>query len=635
MNTIFGSQKYIKIFNYSIWDCYNFNLIKFFECRFKRIMVTFVKNFGMKLLLYFSIFLITNTLISQNNHTISNNDYQKWHDKARTFINSKVDSSFFYANKIGESKSYLHQSFAAGLKSYLYQIQGDSIKSKAFYKQSFDLLKKCPPGNEKNKMNAYLLNYGGLAEWKRGNFSKALEYYQQGKMLSEKANDLKQVVKFNNNISLINNEVGNYSLAIKAAKESDRFTNKIEYLYSEEQFVNNKSNINFNLGNFYKKKYSENRTNKFLLDSAEYYLKKAILFSKNLESNRISAEMNLANIYLLKKDFNSAKKIHHKMLIYTNKDGYVKDYSLTNRNLGELYYVLNEYDKAIIYFQKVDSIYEANNDIGVSDFINSNYYQAKIWAFKKDYDRAISHSKRYLENFEKNESKLNEEIIGVNYTLSSNDLKKEMYEMEKELGKKSLLKKTAYAFLLVLFLLLVFGLVKKHRDKKEIDRKLNELIVQYKEDIEKRNSITEEQSDNNLIVEPLENAIKKESTIINIDEEKENEIVEKLKKLENKLFYLNSDFTQQFVAKKIKTNTTYLSYVVNKRFGKSFSEYSNELKINYVINEMITNPTYRKYSTQAIAESVGFKNAVSFTKSFSKRTGVTPVQFAKKLDTTN
>ena len=101
--------------------------------------------------------------------------------------------------------------------------------------------------------------------------------------------------------------------------------------------------------------------------------------------------------------------------------------------------------------------------------------------------------------------------------------------------------------------------------------------------------------------------------------------------LEDKLEYLKEDYTQQYVAKKIKTNTTYLSYIINKNFEKSFSEYANELKINYVINEMIANPLYRKYSTQAIAESVGYKNASSFTKSFSKRTGVTPVQFAKNI----
>ena len=47
--------------------------------------------------------------------------------------------------------------------------------------------------------------------------------------------------------------------------------------------------------------------------------------------------------------------------------------------------------------------------------------------------------------------------------------------------------------------------------------------------------------------------------------------------IEDKLVFLNQDYTQQFVAKKIKTNTAYLSFVVNKRFGKTFSEYANEL----------------------------------------------------------
>ncbi|GAA6768903.1 hypothetical protein AAFH68_48610 [Flavobacterium sp. CGRL1] len=126
-------------------------------------------------------------------------------------------------------------------------------------------------------------------------------------------------------------------------------------------------------------------------------------------------------------------------------------------------------------------------------------------------------------------------------------------------------------------------------------------------------------------------SLKKENVALSIDEAKENKIVEKLLALESKLEYLNADFTLPYVAKKIKTNTTYLSYVVNKRFGKSFGEYSNELKINYVINEMITNHMYRKYSTQAIAESVGFKNAVSFAKSFRKRTGVSPAQFANNI----
>ena len=132
-------------------------------------------------------------------------------------------------------------------------------------------------------------------------------------------------------------------------------------------------------------------------------------------------------------------------------------------------------------------------------------------------------------------------------------------------------------------------------------------------------------------IEDFKKQQKPKNTVV-IDSEKENQIVAKLLTLEKKEVFLNPDFTQQFVAKKIKTNTAYISHVVNKRFGKTFSEYANDLKINYAIHQMETNPVYRKYSTQAIAESVGFKSAISFRKSFTKKTGFSPTQFLKNIE---
>lgn len=617
--------------------CYNFNRLILPRFNFNDIVI-FVKIFPMKFLQYLFILLLVSPAFSQGKVTLTDKEYQKLHDKARSFLNSDIDSSFFYANKIEQSNNYLHQSFAVGLKSYLFQIKGDSVTSKKLYKKAFELLEKTPRGIERSKVNSYLLNYGGLAEWKKGNYSKALKYYQQGKAVSKSINDLMQMVKFNNNISVIHKEVGNYEYAIRAAKESDRLTDKIEYLYDDNQFDNSKTQINYNLGNFYENYYFFKPENFSSLDSAEYYYKKAILFSKNLKVLKVNSELGLANIHYLKKDFENAKRSYHKLLITTRNNDLIRDFCASSRNLGQVYFNTKEYDNALIYFKKVDSVYY-NRNTGFSDYIFSNYFQAKIYGIKKDYDKALLHSKIYLENFEKSEAKLNNEIADVNYNLSRDDLEKEMNNLEEKSREKVLLKKIGYTLLIILFALLVFGLVKNRRAKKETDRKLNALIVQYKEEIEKKNLIvqpkTEAKPELEFEIDTPQRIVKRETTVISIDEEKENEIVEKLKALEAKQMYLNPDFTQQYVAKKIKTNTTYLSYVVNKRFGKSFSEYSNELKINYVINEMITNPTYRKYSTQAIAESAGFKNAVSFTKSFSKRTGVTPVQFAKKLDTTN
>ena len=613
--------------------CYNFNRLILPRFNFNDIVI-FVKIFPMKFLQYLFILLLVPPAFSQSKVTLTDKEYQKLHDKARGFLNSDIDSSFFYANKIEQSNNYLHQSFAVGLKSYLFQIKGDSVTSKKLYKQAFELLEKTPRGIERSKVNSYLLNYGGLAEWKKGNYSKALKYYQQGKAVSKSINDLMQMVKFNNNISVIHKEVGNYEYAIRAAKESDRLTDEFEYLYDEEQFDDSKAKINFNLGGFYESYYFFKPEKVTSLDSAEYYYKKAILFSKKLNFLRVSSEIGLSNIYFLQRDFEQAKKGYHKLLIDAKNDSKSPFFSGLNRNLGQVYFNIKEYDNALIYFKQVDSVYNQSKN-NFDDYILSNYFQAKIYGFKKDYDKALLHSEIYLKNFEKSEKKLNKETLDINYNLSKQNLEKEMNELEESSRLKVLLKNVGYAFLVILFFVLIFSLVKNRKDKKETDRKLNLLIAQYKEEIEKKNVMVEALPKVEPAVSMPESTAKRESNVISIDEEKENEIVEKLKALEAKQMYLNPDFTQQFAAKKIKTNTTYLSYVVNKRFGKSFSEYSNELKINYVINEMITNPTYRKYSTQAIAESAGFKNAVSFTKSFSKRTGVTPVQFAKKLDTTN
>ncbi|MET0759851.1 MAG: helix-turn-helix domain-containing protein [Flavobacterium sp.] len=586
----------------------------------------------MKYPIYFLLLFITNTIFSQNKTVLSDSEYIILQDKVRSLINSNIDSAFIFADKMERSNNYVHKAFASGAKSYLFQRKGDSIQSKKFYRQAFNFLDKVSMSREKTKLNSYLLNFGGLIDWKNSAFSEALDKYQQGKKLSQSIEDQIQVVKFNNNIALINGEVGNYKLAISASKESDRITDGIEYLYSEDQFIRNKSNINFNLGSFYETYYVRNKSKKNLLDSAEYYYKKSINFSKNLIINKVVAQKNLGNIYYLKNDFGDAEILYQSMLMTTKENGMTSEYCNVNYNLGDLYFTLKKYNKALVFFQKVDSIY-ISSKINHLEYTNSNYYQAKIYDIYKNQEKALMHSKIYLDNFEKNESKLNEETLEVNSKLGNLNLKKEMDDVQKEYKNKVLLKKIASVFFAVLFVCLLVFLIKSAKEKKKTNEKINALIEEYKDNLDKSNkSLNDLLKENNIAEEVANSEYKKTINTINIDEIKENEIVEKLKNLENKFYYINSDFTQQLVAKKIKTNTTYLSYVVNKRFGKTFSEYSNELKINYAINEMISNPTYRKYSTQAIAESVGFKNAVSFTKSFSKRTGVTPVQFTKRLE---
>ncbi|WP_310555803.1 helix-turn-helix domain-containing protein [Flavobacterium sp.] len=575
--------------------------------------------------LYVLFFFIANIAFSQSNYSLTDQEYQKLHDKSRLLINSNVDSSFIYANRIEKSNNHLHKSFAYGIKSYLYQLKGDSIKSKQFYKQALVYLDKMPQSNNKTKLNAYLLNYGGLAERKRGNLSNALLQYEKGKKLSLKLNDIIQVIKFSYNISNIYGDTGNYKLAIEKAKEADEFLNKYQSKLDFDQFYNNKSNLNINLGNFYENFYYVDLSKKSRLDSAIFYYKKSIVYSKDFIRNKIIAQINLANIYLNERDYVNSEKLFQEIILFTKENNFEFEYYSTNYNYGCLLYTQKKYNKALICFSKVDSIYKTKNAYP-KEFYLSNYYQAKIYNESNNPEKALYHSESYIENYEKIESKLLDQSKSVNLSLINVKYNEEMKIIQNKYHKSELYGKILKIGLSLIFIIVLVLLIKNNIAKKKAQLRIKELIEEFRNNKEKITVIP----DGNI--EPKTDVISKnKNNTLNIDELKEKEIISKLNDLEHKEAYLMENFTQQYVAKKIKTNTTYLSYVVNKNFGKSFSEYANELKINYVINQMIVNSNYRKYSTQAIAESVGFKNATSFTKSFKKRTGVTPVLFAQNI----
>lgn len=583
----------------------------------------------MKYYLYCCFLLVSSFVFSQTQKTLSDNEYQKLHDKARILLNSYKDSAFIYANKIEASNNNLHKSFAYGIKSYIYQLKDDETKSKEFYKKAFIYLDKTPESIEKIKHNAYLLAYGGLSEWKRGNRNTALELYLKGKEMSIQVNDIVQIIKFNNNISLIYFDIQNYKLAIKTSRESDLLVNKYEKLYTSEQFDNNKSNIYLNLGNYYLNYYWQDNAKTQRLDAAGYFFQKAIIYSKKLIDNNIYAQLGKSSVYQLQKKNVLAEKSYMSLLYYTKTNKLDLQYYIASYNIGRFYFHSKKYDKSILYFNKVDSINKIKN-FNTDSFIYTNYYLSKIYELKNDPQNAVKYSKIYLDNFEKNEYALNNQTTDINSNLEKIDAEKEMIDIQEKYKKEILLRKWSVIFISILFIGLIFLLIKNITEKNRVKKKVNDLIQEFSLKTDEDNKQLEYNA--TIPTESIDIQNIKQTNTISIDEVKELEIITKLRALEEKKFYLKAEFNQQEVAKKLKTNTTYLSYVVNKNFQKSFSEYSNGLKINYAINEMITNPTYRKYSTQAIAESVGFKNAISFTKSFNKRTGVTPAQFIKGIN---
>jgi AraC-like DNA-binding protein len=102
------------------------------------------------------------------------------------------------------------------------------------------------------------------------------------------------------------------------------------------------------------------------------------------------------------------------------------------------------------------------------------------------------------------------------------------------------------------------------------------------------------------------------------------------KLLEKEKIYKQPDIKLSKLAKKLKTNTTYLSSIINNRFEDSFKSVINHYRINEA-RQLLILPEYSNFSIEGIAEEVGYKSRSAFYHSFKKVTGLTPTQYIENI----
>jgi AraC-like DNA-binding protein len=110
------------------------------------------------------------------------------------------------------------------------------------------------------------------------------------------------------------------------------------------------------------------------------------------------------------------------------------------------------------------------------------------------------------------------------------------------------------------------------------------------------------------------------------------DILKKLEEFENSDRFMRADIDMPLLASELKTNTAYLSTIINSYKQLSFPNYINDLKITMAINRISDTPELLKFSHQGLAKHFGFKTAGSFSSTFYKKTGVTVSEFLKELN---
>jgi YesN/AraC family two-component response regulator len=96
--------------------------------------------------------------------------------------------------------------------------------------------------------------------------------------------------------------------------------------------------------------------------------------------------------------------------------------------------------------------------------------------------------------------------------------------------------------------------------------------------------------------------------------------------MERDKMYLNPDLQLKDLAVRLRTNTRYLSQVVNHRTHHNLLHFINTYRVAEV-QAHINHPDYRHLSTFGVAQHCGFKNKSTFYKVFREITGVTPREY--------
>ena len=278
---------------------------------------------------------------------------------------------------------------------------------------------------------------------------------------------------------------------------------------------------------------------------------------------------------------------------------------------GESYRKLGKQELAIENYKKVDSIF--NKHKFILPELRSNYEELITYYKKKG---SPEDELYYTNQLLKVDS-----VISSDFKYLSTRIYKD-YDTKQLLEVKENLEKTnSYGFVLlvisgVVIVFLGFMIFYRLRKQKQIQEKYNKLLIKIEED---------------KIANPETEPLKFDQTKnVKLDQNIVEKLLKDISNFEANEKFLEKGLTLKKLAEYFKTNTSYLSQVINEYKGSNFSVYINVLRINYATQKIYNDKEWRKYSIEHIASASGFSNRQSFSNIFLEINGIRPVDFIKK-----
>lgn len=459
------------------------------------------------------------------------------------------------------------------------------------------------------------LSKGAIYYFNQRKFQFALEEYLKAyEYLKDSKNEF---LKYQNiyHIGVVKSYLGYYDEALKIFEECIAFfETKIDGdIHDNTVFNNTKGYLNsLHQAIICYQALGKNEEAKKMLDEAERKLPK----TKDFYLEKSYFEKSLGVSEFKSKNYTQAIKYFDQALPELLK---VNDFSWASYIYfykGKSYEILGNQDLEVNNYKKVDSIFNKNKFILPE--LRSNYEELI------EYYRKNGNHKEEL--YYTNQLLKVDSVIASDFKHLSTRIYKE-YDTKMLMETKENLEKTNSYSKLLLFICLAIiaalGVIMFYRIRKQknIQKNYDDLLIK----LEEKNNQQE------TVSIPIKTEVT-DSSDKNI--KFDNSIVEKLlndiQTFENNQGYLEQGLTLKKLAEQFKTNTSYLSQVINEYKGSNFNTYINALRINYATQKIYQDKEWRKYSIEHIASAAGFSNRQSFSNIFLEQNGIRPADFIKK-----
>ena len=183
-----------------------------------------------------------------------------------------------------------------------------------------------------------LNNLLGNCAQRKGDFTKAMEFYESAKLIAEETNDRKGFATIYNNIGIIHTQKGDYELAIEEYLLALDYEKQLGNQLGIAEAYNNIGVVHYYMGD---------------MKNTLQYLKKSAEITAEIGDEQVlkKAYMNIGAIHQYNKEYEEAEEFYQKGLELSKKLNDLSDITIAHHNLAGVYQEQEKYEEAEKYYQ--------------------------------------------------------------------------------------------------------------------------------------------------------------------------------------------------------------------------------------------------------------------------------------------